>query len=185
MRFSFLWGWCGLKATTKTGIFLAWGGVSFIDTWPNINSVCDLPGLFWGNVWCWEGFVGVHCYFFGGGGGGLVVVVFVVVVVVFLIVVVVLLVWLLLFLGLLLLSCSFCLFLLLLLFSCFLFLLVTAHPKEKTKPTFVFQCFGGPLSPFSLFCSCLLIFLVVSHLLFSFLIGISRCCLHGCAKTTR
>ena len=159
--------------TTKTGIFLAWGGMSFIDTWPNINSVCDLPGLFWGNFWCWGGFVGVHCYFLGGGGGGglVVVVVFVVVVssyccgcspclvvVVFWVVVVLQFLFVFCFFR-----CCCCCFL-------FLFLLVTAHPKEKTKPKFVFQCFGGALSPFSFFCSCLLIFLVVSHLFFPFLL---------------
>ena len=168
--------------TTKTGIFLVWGGMSFIDTWPNINSVCDLPGLFGGNFWCWGGFVGVHFYFLGGWWWWwwfgcycfcccclfLLLWLFF-----FLLVVVVVLVGLLL-------TCSFwfvfCLAVsfLLLLFSCFLFLLVTSHPKEKTRPKFVFQCFGGPLSLFSLFCFCLLIFLVVSHF---FLIGISRCCL--------
>ena len=36
--------------TTKFGIFLAWGGMSFIDTWPKINSVCDLPGLSFGAI---------------------------------------------------------------------------------------------------------------------------------------
>ena len=65
LRFSFLWGWCGLKMTTRTGIFLGWGGMSFVDKGPNINSVCDLPGLFWGHFLCWGGFVGVHCYFLG------------------------------------------------------------------------------------------------------------------------
>ena len=149
--------------TTKTGIVLAWGGMSFIDTWPNINSVCDLPGLFGGNFWC-GGFCRCSLLFLGGGGGGgggLVVIVFVVVVL--LIVVVVLLVWLLLFLGCCCLAVSVCFlfFSLLLLFSCFL--LVTAHPKEKTRPKFVFQCFGGPFPLFPFF---VLVFLFFSLSLF-------------------
>ena len=171
--------------TTKTGIVLAWGGMSFIDTWPNINSVCDLPGLFGGNFWC-GGFCRCSLLFLGGGGGGgggLVVIVFVVVVL--LIVVVVLLVWLLLFLGCCCLAVSVCFlfFFVVVVVVVFLFFVGHSTPKGKNETKVCFPVFWGPLSPFPFFCSCLLIFLVVSF--FSFLIGISRCCLHGCAKTTR
>ena len=54
--------------TTKIGIFLAWGGMSFIDTWPNINSVCDLPAFFLGQFMVLGGFCQCSLLFFLGGG---------------------------------------------------------------------------------------------------------------------
>ena len=157
--------------TTKTGIVLAWGGMSFIDTWPNINSVCDLPGLFGGNFWC-GGFCRCSLLFLGGGGGWwwfgcycfccccssyccgcspcLVVVVF----------------------GLLL-SCSFCLFfvffvVVVVVVVVFLFFVGHSTPKGKNETKVCFPVFWGPLSPFPFFCSCLLIFLVVSLFFLSY-----------------
>ena len=191
MRSSFLWGWCGLKASTKTGIFLAWGGMSFIDAWPNINSVCDLPGLFWGNFWCWGGFVGVHCYFFfgggggGGGGGG-----FVVVVVIIFIVVVVLLVWLVVvvfwvvvvlqFLFVFCCCCCCCF----LVFFCFCW---SQHTQRKKQNQSLFSSvLGGPFPLFPFFVLVFLFFSLFFIFFSPFLLeSLDVVYLHGCAKTTR
>ena len=153
--------------TTKTGIFLAWGGMSFIDTWPNINSVCDLPGLFWGQFLVLGGFCRCSLLFLGGGwwwfgcccfccccssyccgcSPCLVVVVF----------------W-----G----CCLAVFFFFVVVVVVFLFLFFVGHstPKGKNETKVCFPVFWGAPFPFFPFCSCLLIFLVVSHLFFPFLL---------------